>query len=78
MKIHSISTHPCADVRVGEDLQFTNTPGVSAENSVAARSSTIEVNGDQFENIKKRTQKQTQNVSILLVWDKPSVREQQH
>ena len=25
-----------------------NTPGVSVENSVAAKSSTIEVNGDQF------------------------------
>ena len=22
-KIHSISAHPCADVRMGEDLQFT-------------------------------------------------------
>ena len=23
IKIHSISTHPCADVRMGEDLKFT-------------------------------------------------------
>ena len=23
MKIHSVSTHPCADVRMGEDPQFT-------------------------------------------------------
>ena len=38
-KIHSISTHPCADVRMGEDSQ--NTPGVSAENSVAAKSVTL-------------------------------------
>ena len=36
IKIHSISTHSCADVRMSE------------ENSVAAKSSTIEVNGDQF------------------------------
>ena len=31
--IHSICTHPCADVRMGEDLQFTKQ---SAEISLAA------------------------------------------
>ena len=44
-----------------------NNPGVSAENRVVAKP---RVNGDHT--------KQTQNVSILLVWCNPSVREPRH
>ena len=51
-----------------------NTFSVSGVNSVAAKSNTIEVNGDQDFNRKKTTEK----ASIRLLWCHPSVSEPWH
>ena len=47
MKIHSLSTHHCADGRV-KGLSPQNTFGVSGVKSVAAKSNTVEVTGDHI------------------------------
>ena len=46
MKTHSLPTRHYADGGVGEVLCAQNTFGVSGVNSIAAKSNTIEVNGD--------------------------------
>ena len=50
--INSLSTHHCADGGVGE--VFESTKHFWSVNSVAAKSSTIEVNGDHLFKLKKK------------------------
>ncbi len=52
IKIQSLSTHPRADRRWVKIFSPQNTAGISQEKGVAVISSTIEVNGDLYLNVK--------------------------